>query len=170
MKRLNAFFASVYIGQTCSKLLHVTTAFGKQNRQQWGKKKVRDYLVKLNVFTAPRLGDIHPSALKELSNVIVRLLPVIYKKSHGVWLLPSRQVSPSIIHILRKGKRSMWRAIEVSLTLGPRKFMEHVLWELISGYMKRKKTGTQGLQATGQGSMKAGVQIIHLHQQQGPIG
>lgn len=130
MKRLNAFFASVYIGQTCSKLLHITTAFGKENSQQWGKEKVRDSLVKLNVFTAMRLDDIHPSALKELSNVIVRLLPVIYKESHGVWLLPSHQVSPSITHILRKGKRRMWRAIEVSLTLGPRKIVEHVLFDL----------------------------------------
>lgn len=52
----------------------------------------------------------------------------------------------------------MWRAIEVSLTLGVGKITKHVLQEFISGYMKSKKTGTQGPQATWHGSMEAGVQ------------
>ena len=44
-----------------------------------GEENVRDHLVKLNIFTSMRLDEIHPSALIELSDAIVRLLPVIYK-------------------------------------------------------------------------------------------
>lgn len=32
-----ALFASVPIGQTCSKLLHLMAEFGKENNQQLGK-------------------------------------------------------------------------------------------------------------------------------------
>lgn len=68
------FFVSVFIGHTCSKPLHTTA-------EERGKKEVRDYLVKLNVFTPMKLDEIHPSALMELSDVTVRLLLVIYKKT-----------------------------------------------------------------------------------------
>lgn len=52
------FFASVFIGWTCPKPLCIT--FGEEkSSQQWGKKKVRDYLMKLSAFTSMRLPVVH---------------------------------------------------------------------------------------------------------------
>lgn len=90
--------------------------------------------MKLNVFTSMRLDE---SALMEVCGVIVARLPVIYKKLLVSDLCPPSGVSKIYTH-LKKGKRGIWRALEVSPTLDPRKITECALWEIISGHEKTR--------------------------------
>jgi len=68
-------------------------------------EQVRDLLMKPNVYKSMGPDDMHPTVLREMSDVDAKLLSILFEKS---WLLdeiPNDWKKGNIISNLRKGER-----------------------------------------------------------------
>lgn len=82
---LNAFFTSVFTGSTS---LQESQA-PRVRKKVWNKEdalsveedQVRDHLSKIDIFKSMGHDRVHPQVLKELADVIVRPISIIFERS-----------------------------------------------------------------------------------------
>ncbi|KAF1469936.1 tRNA-specific adenosine deaminase 1, partial [Megadyptes antipodes antipodes] len=118
-------------------------AWCKENIPLVEEDQVREYLRTLDMHKSLGPDDLcllmHSGELRELADVIVRLLPLIF--DHGGWeKFPKTGGKQMCLHSSRKARREdpgNYRL--VGLTLIPGKEMEQLILETISRHMKDKK-------------------------------
>lgn len=119
MEKLECLFClSFYRSDLLQTSAHNNSIWQAEQSAVGKEKKVRDYLVKLNVFTLVKLDEIHPRALIELSDVMVRLLPVIYRKTQRLASVHLSGVSKCYTY-LKKGRREDVESYSGQPHLGP---------------------------------------------------
>ncbi|CAM5119753.1 unnamed protein product [Natator depressus] len=137
---LNAFFASVFT----NKVSFQTTALGSTT---WGggdqpsveKEVVQDYLEKLDEHKSMGPDVLHPRVLKELAEVTVEPLAIIFENSWRSGEVPDDWKKANV-PIFKKGKKEdPGNYRPVSLTSVPGKIMEQVLKESILKHLEERK-------------------------------
>uniref|UniRef100_K7F0W4 Reverse transcriptase domain-containing protein n=1 Tax=Pelodiscus sinensis TaxID=13735 RepID=K7F0W4_PELSI len=103
---LNAFFASVFTDKVGSWTSALSDARWDEDGQPVvGKEQVRNYLEKLNVHKSMGPDLVHPRVLRELVNVIVEPLAIIFEKSWRSGEIPDNWIKANVVPIFKKGKK-----------------------------------------------------------------
>ncbi|XP_073166773.1 tether containing UBX domain for GLUT4 isoform X4 [Lepidochelys kempii] len=117
-----------------------STAWGGGDQPSVDKEVVRDYVEKLDKHKSMVLDVWHPRALKELADVIVEPLAIIFENSWRSGEVPDDWKKANVVPIFKKGKEEdPGNYRPVSLTSVPGKIMEEVLKESILKHLEERK-------------------------------
>lgn len=101
------------------------------------KDRIRECLSKLDIHKSMRWDGINPRLLRELTNVIVRLLSVIFERSQWSGEVPDDLKKARITPFFKKEYIGNYKI--VSLTTVSEMVIEQILLEAISKNTKNKK-------------------------------
>ncbi|KFP51828.1 RNA-directed DNA polymerase from mobile element jockey, partial [Cathartes aura] len=104
------------------------------------EERVRNHLTHLDIHKPMGSDGTHLRVLKELANVTVRLLSIIFERSWQLEEVPHDWKKADVTPIFKKaGKEDPRNYRPASLTSVPGKVMEQMLLEAISKHVKDKK-------------------------------
>ncbi|GAB0178098.1 mitochondrial enolase superfamily member 1 [Grus japonensis] len=146
---LNAFFASVFTakaGPQASQTLEVgEKVWRKEDFPLVEEDRVRDHLCRLNTHKSMGPGGMHPQVLRELADVIAKLLSIAFERSWRTGEVPEDWRKASVTPVFKKGKKDdPGNYRPVSLTSIPGKVMEQLFLGVISKHMEEQKVIRSG--------------------------
>ena len=100
---LNAFFVSVYTAGACPEEPHTPGEVRVKKEfalidEDW----VKDQLINLDIHKSMGPDGMHPQVLRQLEEVIVRLLSIIFGKSWGMGEVPEDWRKANVTPIFKK--------------------------------------------------------------------
>ncbi|KFV77602.1 hypothetical protein N308_11331, partial [Struthio camelus australis] len=102
--------------------------------------QVRDHLGRLDTDKSTGPDGMHPQVLKELMNIIARLLSIILERSWQSGEVPEDWKKVSVTPTFKKGKKEdPGNYRPVSLPSIPAKVVEQLILEAISKHVEDKK-------------------------------
>ncbi|GAB0183716.1 mitochondrial enolase superfamily member 1 [Grus japonensis] len=143
-KVLSAFFVSAFTSMTGFQQSQVPKTDGKA----WSKEDlpsveedlVRQYLSKLDPHKSTGPDGMHPQVLKELADVIVRPLLIIFERSWQLGEVPQDWKKVSVtVSFQRDNKDDLGKYRLVSLTSIPGNTVKQIILEIISKHIEQKK-------------------------------
>ena len=138
-EKLNDFFSSVFTKEDLSKLptpLLAYTGSSPLSNIQIPPHKVKDKLDNLRISAAPGPDKLFPRLLRELSNVIMLPLSMIFSASFQEGLVPQDWKLANITPIFKRGsKGDAGNYRPVSLTSVICKVMESILKDALMGHI-----------------------------------
>ncbi|KFP34547.1 RNA-directed DNA polymerase from mobile element jockey, partial [Colius striatus] len=102
-------------------------------------EEIKDLLAKLKTHKSMSPDGMHPRVLRELADVVVKPLSVIFEQSWRTAEVPEDWRKANVTPVFKKGKKDdpgNYRL--VSLTSIPGKVMEQLILKVITEYMKEK--------------------------------
>ncbi|KAK4831696.1 hypothetical protein QYF61_018748 [Mycteria americana] len=104
------------------------------------KRKVREYLRKLDIHKSMSPDGMHQKVLRELADVTTRPLLIIFEQSWQLGEVPENWRKANVTPSFKKGKKEEPGNYKlVTLTLIPGKMTEQLILETISSHLKDKK-------------------------------
>ena len=164
MEVLNAFFASVFSGNTgCSldtQYPELAEGDGEQNvALTIHKELVGDLLRHLDVRKSMGPDGIHPRVLRELAEELAKLLSIIYQQSWLSGEVPVDWQLANVTPIYKKGRRAdLGNYRPVSLTSVPGKLVEQIVLRVITRHLQ----GKQAIRPSQHGFMKGRSCLTNL--------
>ncbi|KFV88061.1 RNA-directed DNA polymerase from mobile element jockey, partial [Struthio camelus australis] len=102
--------------------------------------QVRDHLGKLDIHKSMGPDGMRPRVLRELADIIARLLSIIFERTWRTGEVPKDWKKANVTPVFKKGKKEdPGNKRPVSLTSIPGKVMEQLLLEAISKHVEDKK-------------------------------
>ncbi|GAB0202606.1 mitochondrial enolase superfamily member 1 [Grus japonensis] len=143
-KLLNAAFASVFtakVGPQETQTLEVgKKVWRKEDLLLVEEDQVREHLGKLNIHKSMGPDGMHPRVLRELADVIARLLSIIFERSWRAGEVPEDWRKANVTPVFKKVKKEdLGNYRPVSLTSIPGKVMEQLILDVISKDVEEKK-------------------------------
>ncbi|GAB0204618.1 mitochondrial enolase superfamily member 1 [Grus japonensis] len=147
VKLLNALFDSVFaakVGPQETQTLEVgEKVLRKEDLPLVKEDWVREHLGKLDIHKAMGPDGMHPQVLRELADVIARLVSIIFERSWRTGEVPEDWRKASVTLVFKKGrKEDPGNYRPVSLTSVPGKVMEQLILGVISKHVKNKVIGS----------------------------
>nr|XP_048723915.1 uncharacterized protein LOC125644272 [Caretta caretta] len=138
---LHAFFASVFTDKISSHTAVLgNTVWGGGEKPSVVKEQVKNYLEKLDMHKSMSPDLMHPKVLRELADVIVEPLAIIFENSWRSGEVPDDWKKANIVLIFKKGeKENPGNYRLVSLISVPGKIMEQVLKKTIWKHLEERK-------------------------------
>ncbi|KFP26059.1 RNA-directed DNA polymerase from mobile element jockey, partial [Colius striatus] len=96
-------------------------------------------LAKLNIHKSMGPDGIHLRVLRELADVIAKLLSIIFEQSWRTSEMPEDWRKTNVTTVFKKGKKEdPGEYRPVSLTSIPGKMMEQLIFKVVNKHMKEK--------------------------------
>ncbi|PKU41109.1 rna-directed dna polymerase from mobile element hypothetical protein [Limosa lapponica baueri] len=106
--------------------------------------QVRDHLDKFDTHKSMGLDGVHPRVLRELVDVIVKPLSIIFERSWRTEEAPEEWRNASVMPVFKKGKKEDTGTHRpVGPTSVPGKVMEKLILDVISKHVEEKKDTIQ---------------------------
>jgi len=140
---LNALFASVFTSKTSLQESQVREISGgiwrKEDLPLVDKDQVREYLSKLDICKSMGLDGMHQEVLRELVDVIVRPLSIIFDRTWWLGKVPEDWKTANGTPIFKKDKKEdPGTYMPFSLISIPGKMVEQLILETVSRHMMNK--------------------------------
>ncbi|PKU27117.1 rna-directed dna polymerase from mobile element jockey-like [Limosa lapponica baueri] len=137
---LNTFFSSVFIITVGPQALETTIQVDANKGSLSVKEEsVCELLRELDPYKSTGPDIIHPRVLRELANVIARMLSIIFKKSWRSGDIPEDWKKANVTPIFKKGlKKDPGNYRLIGLTSVPEKVMEQIPLGTIASQMKHR--------------------------------
>ncbi|GAB0209468.1 mitochondrial enolase superfamily member 1 [Grus japonensis] len=142
-KLLNAAFASVFTakaGPQESQALEVgEKVLRKEDLPLVEEDRVREHLGKLDIHKSMGPDGMHPRVLRELADVIARLLSIIFERSWRTGEVPEDWRKANVTPVFKKGKKEdPGNYRPVRFTSIPGKVMEQLILGVINKHVEEK--------------------------------
>ncbi|XP_060136500.1 uncharacterized protein LOC132592834 [Zootoca vivipara] len=142
---LNAFFASVFSKKENNARPEEYGADDSAGETQprISKEVVQEYLASLDVFKSPWPDELHPRVLKELAEIILEPLAIIFENSWRTDEVPADWRRANV-PIFKKGEREDPNNCRpVSLTFIPGKILEQIIKQTVCEHLERNAVITK---------------------------